>query len=139
MQIPLNETKPQRERYTRYIKCLIQSDKTNNDSLYKLKVGHSFEIVLLSNPYSIKRGQQIKAKIYFKGQPLTNKYITARNRTGNLPAIAQKSLTDSNGICTFNISRKGEWFIHATHMIECSDKNEADWESFWTLFSFEIQ
>ncbi|NBC57341.1 MAG: DUF4198 domain-containing protein, partial [Bacteroidetes bacterium] len=43
----------QTERYTRYIKTLIQSDIKPNDDLYSKEVGHVFEIVLLQNPYSL--------------------------------------------------------------------------------------
>ena len=39
----INKTK-QNEKYTRYIKCLVQSGPIKNDSLFK--VGHVFEIVL---------------------------------------------------------------------------------------------
>ncbi|MFY8004823.1 MAG: DUF4198 domain-containing protein [Chitinophagaceae bacterium] len=134
-----SENKPQRERYTRYLKCLIQSNFIKNDTLYKKEVGQNFEIVLLSNPYLKKLGEPIQAQVFFQGKPLANKTITARNRIGNLPATVQKAVTNNMGICTFKINRKGEWFIHATHMITCEDKKEADWESFWTSFSFGLE
>ena len=77
----------QSERYSRYIKTLIQSNPKPNDEVYKTIVGHNFEIVLLQNPYELKRGDWIKAKVLFMGEPLKDKAITARNRKGNEPAI----------------------------------------------------
>ncbi len=129
----------QSERYTQYIKTLIQSNQKSNDEIYKTVVGHNFEIVLLQNPYELSQGDWIRAKVYFMGEPLKDKVITARNRKGNEPAIFQYSRTDENGICSFKLERKGDWFFHATHMIKSRDLNDADWESFWTTISFGLQ
>lgn len=65
--------------------------------------------------------------------------ITARNRKGNEPAIFQYARTDENGNCSFNLEKEGDWFFHATHMITSPDKNDTDWESFWTTFSFGLK
>jgi uncharacterized GH25 family protein len=128
----------QKERYTRYIKCLVQSGNSFDDTIYKTVTGQRFEIILLQNPYRLHTTDIIKAKILFMGKPSKGKIITARNRSGSEPSMALTSTTDANGICSFKISRKGEWFIHATHMIPCADKSDSDWESFWTSYSFEI-
>ena len=129
----------QSERYTRYIKTLIQSNPKPNDEIYKTVVGQNFEIVLLQNPYELRKGDWISAKVLFMGKPLINKVITARNRIGNESAIFQYSRTDENGKCSFKLEREGDWFFHATHMIASPDKNDTDWESFWTTFSFGIK
>jgi len=129
----------QSERYTRYIKALIHSDPKTNDELYKTVVGHNFEIILLQNPYKLKKDDWIKAKVLFMGKPIKDKAITARNRKGNELAIFQYSRTDENGICSFKLEREGDWFFHSTHMIESPDKNDTDWESFWTTFSFGLK
>lgn len=132
-------TKMQRERYTRYLKILVQSGKDTTSDLYKKTIGQNFEIVLLQNPYLLHKGNVLQAKILFMGKPLVNKIITARNRIGNENTMVATSRTDAKGICTFKLLRKGEWFIHATHMIPCLDKTDSDWESFWASYSFEIQ
>ncbi len=131
--------KTQTERYSRYIKALVQSGKPGNDTLYKKITGQHFEIVLLQNPYRMHAGGILNAKVLFMGKPLSGKVITARNRTGNENTVFLTSRTDANGICSFKLSRKGEWFIHATQMIPCPDKADSDWESFWASYSFEIQ
>ena len=128
----------QKERYTRYIKCLLQSEDSWEDTLYKKVIGQTFEIVLLQNPYRLKPGNVLKAKIIFMGKPLANKVITARSRTGSQAPAALMSRTDGQGICSFLIKTKGEWFLHATHMISCADKTDSDWESFWVSYSFQV-
>jgi len=130
--------KEQKERYTRYIKSLVQSEGSYKDTLYKKITGQAFEIVLLQNPYTLRVGDSLKAKILFQGKPLSKKIITARNRTRNLAAITSTSRTNAKGICSFKMSRKGDWFLHATYMIPNQDKSDSDWESFWTSYSFGI-
>jgi len=95
----------QTERYTRYLKTLIQSNPKENDEIYKTIVGHNFEIVLLQNPYTLNEGDWISAKVLFMGEPLQNKVISARNRNGNESSIYQYSRTDKNGICSFKLER----------------------------------
>jgi hypothetical protein len=131
--------KLQRERYTRYIKALVQSGDVYTDTLYKTITGQKFEIVLLQNPYTLLTDSLLKVQLFFMGKPLANKVMAARNRTGSEPAIAITSRTDINGICSFRLSRKGDWFIHATHMIPCPDKADSDWESFWASYSFGME
>ncbi len=138
--VPNNPAKKlQRERYTRYIKALVQSGDKYNDTLYKTITKQKIEIVLLQNPYKLTIGNQLKVQLFFMGKPLKNKVVTTRNRTGDKPVITQTSRTDGNGICSFKLSRKGDWFVHVTHMIPCPDKADSDWESFWTSYSFGIQ
>ncbi|MFZ1676539.1 MAG: DUF4198 domain-containing protein [Saprospiraceae bacterium] len=128
----------QKERYTRYIKSLVQSEDSYADTMFKTIVGQKFEIILLQNPYTLKPGAILKARILFEGRPLVGKAITARNRTGNSPEISAVSKTDKNGICAFKLKRKGDWFLHATHMVQCPDKSDSDWESFWASYSFGL-
>ncbi len=131
-------TKPQRERYSRYIKSLVVSGSNAGGNLYRKVTGQNFEIILLQNPYLLHKGNVLQAQILFMGKPLANKIITGRNRTGSESSITSTSRTDSRGVCAFKLVRKGEWFIHATHMIPCPDKTDSDWESFWTSYSFQI-
>ncbi len=87
----------------------------------------------------MRAGGILKVKALFMGKPLSGKVITARNRTGNENTMFLTSRTDANGICSFKLFRKGEWFIHGSQMIPCPDKADSDWESFWASYSFEIQ
>jgi uncharacterized GH25 family protein len=115
---------------------LIQSTPKPNDTLYRTVVGHTFELVPLENPFTQILGSWLPVQVFFRGKPLANKVITARNRIGNQPAIHQYARTDSQGRCSFKLERAGQWFIHATHMVPAANTQKADWESFWTTFSF---
>ena len=128
----------QKERYSRYLKCLVQSGPDRSDTLFKTALGQSLEIILLDNPYKLKLGEELHVRILFMGKPLVKKIISARIRNGSHPSLLFNASTNKDGICSFKILNKGEWFIHLTHMIECPDKGDADWESFWASYSFGI-
>lgn len=132
------DDKLQREKYSRYIKTLVLSGNDSKGDVYKKIIGQNLEIVLLQDPYKLAKGHTLQAQILFMGKPLANKVITARNRTGNESAQFSKSRTDSKGICSFKITRSGEWFIHVTQMIAVADKTDSDWESFWASYSFQV-
>lgn len=137
--IKIDETKAiQTERYTRFIKALIQSDAATDDNLYKKVIGYKYEIVLLNNPYTLQKNDWLHAKILYNGKPLENKIITARNRYKGDSATYQYSKTDAQGVCSFKIERLGEWFIETTHMIGLEANQETDWESYWACYSFGI-
>lgn len=135
----LPKTAIQKERYTRYIKTLVQSGEAKTDTLYKTITAQNLEIILLQNPYLLHKGDILTAQVFFMGKPLANKVITARNRKGSEPATVVLSRTNKKGICSFKILHTGDWFLHATHLIPSTDKNEADWESFWASYSFGIE
>ncbi|HMP94684.1 MAG TPA: DUF4198 domain-containing protein, partial [Phnomibacter sp.] len=87
--LPASATQPQRERYSRYIKCLVQSKPQPLDTTYKTITGQELEIILLQNPYSLKPGQTLQVQLLYQGKPLAGKMLTARQRTDSQPATTQ--------------------------------------------------
>ena len=123
-----------RERYSRYLKSLLQvGDK--RDDVYKRKLGQKLEIMPLENPYSKKVGDKLKFQILFNGKPLVNRTVFADNRKSE----TQKFITDKNGEITMKIDNQGLWLVRLVVMQRCtSDCGEADWESFWGAISFGV-
>ena len=126
--------KPGKERYSRFIKSLLQvGDK--HDSTYKKKLEMKLEIIPLENPYQKKAGDNIKFQVLFNGKPLADKTVFASNRNSS----KQKVKTDKNGRFSFTIEKEGLWLVHLVYMQRCQKEcNEADWESFWGAFSFGV-
>lgn len=127
-----------RERYSRYIKTLIQVGD-NKTATPKTRLGTKIEIVPLDNPYTKKVGGDIKLQAWFNGRPLALKTIFADNREGS-DVKTQKVTTDELGRFTIKLDRKGLWLIRTVHMQRC-EKNcvDADWESFWAALTFGIK
>lgn len=126
-----------RERYSRYIKTLIQvgNNRTGNA---RARIGAKLEIVPLENPYSKKTGSTIKFQVFFSGRPLPNRTVFADNRDSET-ITTQKLVTDTSGNFTVKLDRAGIWLIRLVNMQRC-EKNctEADWESFWAALTFGV-
>lgn len=127
-----------RERYSRYIKTLIQVGDSRTGSA-KTRVGSRIEIVPLENPYSKKVGDDLKLQVYFSGFPLAERTVYADNRDGENYS-SRKFTTDKDGKFTIKLTNKGVWLIRLVHMQRCSRNcSNADWESFWGTLSFGLK
>ncbi len=129
------DTQPGRERYTRYIKSLVQVGARHTDD-YKRIAGQRLEIVPLRNPYQLKRGATLPVKILFDGQPLAGATVAAYNRTLQQPLTAR---TDSNGVARFKLTASGAWLVRLVYMRRCANCADADWESFWGACTFGVR
>lgn len=132
-------SQPQREKYSRYLKALLLSGKDAGGKLYKKQLGYHLEIILLDNPYLSKAGDEVRAKVVFMGNPLADKVVTIRNRKADDNPVSFLTKTNSEGICSFKITKSGTWAVHLTHMIPCPDKKDCDWESFWASYTFGVR
>ncbi|MGQ0542156.1 MAG: DUF4198 domain-containing protein, partial [Blastocatellia bacterium] len=135
----LGETKKEgKERYSRYIKGLIQVGDSR-DKTFAKNTALKLEIIPLKNPYSLKAGDTLGVQVLFEGKPLVGKTIFADNRDGE--AISKKKLvTDALGKATVNVDRKGIWIVRLVFMRRCTKACEgADWESFWGAYSFGLK
>jgi uncharacterized GH25 family protein len=123
-----------RERYSRFLKSLLQVG-ASRDETYQKRLGLKLEIIPLENPYTKKTGDKIRWQFLFEGRPLAGKTAFADNRESK----TQKMVTDKNGVATMKITRNGLWLIRLVYMQRCQqDCAEADWESFWAAFTFGI-
>ena len=134
-----NEPKPsERERYARAVKSLVRVGENAEGDLYKQIVGQKIEIVLLQNPFVLDPGDDLEVRVLFDGAPLPGKLVWAQNGTGERLVSQSKVRTDERGIALFRIDGEGLWLIRLVHTLPCTDCHDADWESYWASFSFEL-
>jgi uncharacterized GH25 family protein len=135
----LGEAKKEgKERYSRFIKALIQVGGKRDRTLSQ-RAGLRFEIVPLENPYSLKIGDELPVQVLFEGKALAGRTLFADNRDGDL-ANKQRVVTDVDGIAKIKLDRKGVWLVRLVFMQRCSRSCEgADWESFWGALSFGMR
>jgi uncharacterized GH25 family protein len=131
----LNETNsPGFERYSRFLKSLLQVGNEQDDT-FKRIVGHKLEIVPQKNPYLLRKDETLPVLVLFENQPLRNSPIFSFNRSGKRVS-EQATKTNDEGIATFNINRSGLWVIRLVQMRRCDNCKNADWESFWSSYTF---
>ena len=63
---------------------------------------------------------------------------SARKARARYPS-GPKLTTAKDGTAEVKISHAGKWLVRMVHMRRCADRDEADWESFWTSLSFAIR
>lgn len=126
------------ERYSRYIKSLIQvGDK--KDETYEKILGFKLEIQPLANPYRKKAGSSLKMRVLFDGKPLKNTNVFSYNRADG-KVFAEKYLTDAEGNFNVKLSRRGLWLVRLVKMERCAQNcGENDWESWWSSLSFSVK
>ncbi len=125
-----------RERYSRFIKTLLQVGDRRDD-VYKKVLGLKLEITPLENPYAKKIGGELKFQVTFDGKPLVNRVVFADNR---LNKESQRMTTDQKGQVSVKLNQSGLWLVRLVNMRRCAgDCGEADWESFWGAFSFGVK
>lgn len=130
--------KPGRERYSRYLKSLVEVGGQRDDAFRRV-VGHRLEIVPEANPYELKQGDLLRVRVLFEGQPLKGVRVFAHNKERG--AIrSQATATTDDGAASFTLNGSGRWLIRLVHMRRCrTDCSDVDWESFWTSYSFGMK
>ena len=134
---PRPSTDSIREKYTRYIKTLFTVG-TPTGEVYKERLGQTLEIVLLQNPYTVKRGGMITAQVFFRDAPLVNGSAEALSKDKRGKVTKRLIKTDANGRISFRLDEAGTWMVRLTHMVPSAD-SDADWESFWASYTFGVR
>lgn len=126
--------KPGRERYTRYLKALIQVADARDDANAAV-VGQTLELSPEANPVFAAQGGSITWVVRFQGAPLEGAMIEALSRVGTDVRKA-KYVSDAHGRINVAIDRQGVWLVRMVHMTRCEGCDDADWQSFWSSYSF---
>ena len=122
-----------KEKYTRYMKTLI-SVEDHDGSAYNKVLNENFEIVLKENPYRKRYGDDMTAKLLFKGKPLPGATVTLYIKT--TANVYPKILTtDKEGEVSFTMTREGIYLLRSVHVEPTKDK-DADFEGWWASFTF---
>ncbi len=129
--------RPGRERYSRYLKTLVQIGDRHSD-VYRRALAQRLEIIPRANPYQLQRGSTLTVQIIFEGRPLAGAKVFAYNRHQET-IQTQAARTSKDGMATFKLDQPGEWLVRLVYMRRCVNCAEADWESFWASCSFGMK
>jgi uncharacterized GH25 family protein len=126
-----------RERYSRYLKLALQVGD-RHDGECQRAVSQRLEIAPLSNPYALKIGDTLKARILFEGRPLAGAKVFTNSKYQD-EIKEHATMTDKDGMVSLVLDRPGQWLIRLVHMRRCQGCADADWESFWGAYSFGLK
>lgn len=130
------EKKPGREMYSHYAKTLLVSGAP--DKGWARVIGLPIEIVPDADPSSAQKDDSLPVRVLYRGRPLKGAVISAVWVNGNDRGSSVTAATDSAGRTKVQIDSTGHWKLHTIHMQRRADRSEADWESYWASFTFEV-
>ncbi len=127
-----------RERYSKYVKSLVVAGAPTR--FYSHPVGYPIEIMPMADPAALKPGAELPIQVMFRGKPAADLQIEMAWLPPNGKATRQAAgRTDREGRLRIPIGSPGIWKLHTVLMERCAEPAEADWESFWSSFTFEVQ
>ncbi|MEQ9319086.1 MAG: MYXO-CTERM sorting domain-containing protein, partial [Polyangiaceae bacterium] len=94
---------------------------------------HALELRLLGLPTS---GRSLDVEVRFAGEPLPGAKLVAYRRDGR-DVDTREAKSDGAGRASFE-ALPGEWLVRSVHMIRCEGCDRAEWESFWSAYSFSV-
>lgn len=118
-----------REYYQRSVKTIIQAGNKKDDT-YKQETDLPVDIIPLQNPYALKNNDSVTVEVLFRKQPLSNYKVRIWHKNkGEL--LTSNLTTNEKGELKFKIKTSGEWMISTVAMERLTDKDKADWQSYW--------
>jgi uncharacterized GH25 family protein len=125
-----NETdSASREFYQRSVKTILQiGEKTNNT--FSRKTNLPLDIIPLYNPYILKNGDSLTAKIFFQKKIFANALIKIWHRDNN-KTEKQELTTNEKGEIGFPVTTTGAWMISTVKMEHLDHDAQASWQSYW--------
>lgn len=125
-----------RERYARCLKTLVQAGDGRSAGLHDRRIGQRLELLLLSNPYLLAAGDTLGVELRFEGEPLAGHPLTVLVESSGGETSATSLRTDAAGRAWFAKPSARLVVVRTVHLSPCDGCVDADWESWWTSFSF---
>ena len=132
------------ERYSKHVKALVQvGDARSGEWAHEL--GYPVEFMPLSNPYELRRGDELQVRFLRAGQPVANQLVYANYEDHHGHDAAGEHLeavttrTNADGVATIRLSGSGRWYVRTIHMVETTDEADVDYESNWATLTFQVR
>jgi hypothetical protein len=142
--------KPGRMYYTKLTKTFVEIGNQPTQD-YQKPVGHTLEIIPLSNPCRWSVGSAVIVRVLYEGKPAAK--VRVSSGYAGLPphTFAESVFTDADGQARFKLTRPGLWFLRVHHLQSITtasskadnppreDDPPVEWESFWSSITFRVQ
>ena len=125
------------ERYSRYIKTFVQVGDLA-DGVSTRVLGQRLELVPERDLAGLRAGERLGMTVLFEGRPLADAQVEAfiRGPDGASPTASQLASTDAGGRVELTVTAPGTMLVRTVHMQRCIGCEGAEWESFWSVYSF---
>jgi uncharacterized GH25 family protein len=118
-----------RELYQRNAKTLVQVG-SRSENFITQRTDLPVDIVPLVNPYTLKNGDSLTAKVYYQKSPLANSTVKVWHR--NYDSTSKQELTtNEKGEIKFPVLTNGRWMISTVKILRIFYDPRAQWQSYW--------
>ena len=129
---------PSHERYSKHVKTLIQVGDARTPG-YDAVLNYPAEIVPLDNPYALKVGGVVRARVLVDGRPVANQLVIAGGRTPSGARLAVSNVrSGQDGVARVTIGSPGYWYIKFIHMVPVTG-DSVNYESKWATLTFQVR
>jgi hypothetical protein len=128
------------ELYSRRGKTLLQVGPVMPADRYRLRrsVGLTLEIIAMDHPLEWVDGDDLQAKVLFRGAPLDGVTVGLVNTTdGTATAAHMKTMSD--GTVSFAYPGPGAWMLHAVWGDRTDISDRADYSTIFSSLSFVVR
>ncbi len=132
------------ERYSKHVKALVQVGDARSGQ-WAHELGYPVEFMPLSNPYELRRGDELRVRFLRAGRPVANQLVYANyedhhgHDAAGVHVEAVTTRTNADGVATIPLSGTGRWYVRTIHMVETTSEADVDYESNWATLTFQVR
>ena len=124
-----------RERYTKHATSYVcVAGATSPDSSWTKAINLNLEIVPEKDPTSLRAGDALPVRAFYRGAPLAGFMIGAQHDAETAVKFVQ---TDATGRATVALPRAGWWLINGTHLRPSTDASR-EWDSDFATITISV-
>ena len=127
-----------RERYSKHVKAVLQVGDARS-SEWATVLGYPAELVPISNPANLKKGDVLALKCLVDGKPIAGQFVLFGGRgTGESRIQGRSARSGADGVVQVKFDRAGVWYVKFIHMVPVAE-SRVNYESKWATLTFEVQ
>lgn len=134
---------PVTERYSKHVRTVVQVGQALTDDASQ-PLGYPTELLLLSNPASLKAGRILTFQALYRGKPLPNQLVYASHEglhahdASGAHVSRIKVRTGADGKATVKIDQAGKWYLTMIYLRKV-DETDVQYESNWSTVTFGVR
>ena len=129
-----------KERYTKLAKTIIQVGDKISDKVIE-PLGLLVEIVPMTNPSLVHKGDVFEFRLLNEGEPLINQAVVVGRKMGAFRSSENSQMvihSNAEGIVSLPITHPGNWWLKFIHLEAALEEDTMDFISRWASLTFEI-
>jgi uncharacterized GH25 family protein len=127
-----------RERYSKHVKAVLQVGDARSGE-WATVLGYPAELVPMSNPADLKKGDELALKCLVDGKPMPGQFVLYGGRGAGESRIEARSARSGNdGVVRVKFDRSGVWYVKFIRMVPVHE-GSVNYESKWATLTFEVR